>query len=148
MKWITIYKFINSSSDNVIMINIYHVINNNLVSSKTLSAINNGFKDNNYLADMFSDVASQYSIEKPRKHISSSVFFQVLTINNQRGGVNNFSVGFILFNECFPYSYLLYCKHILFPRLKNSVIVYITLTNWNHYDDVISDVYDRQQDGR
>ena len=97
---------------------------------------------------MFSDVASQYSIEKPGKHISSSVFFQVSTISNWRGGVNNFSVGFILFNECFPYSYQLYCKHILFPRLKNSVIVYITLTNWNHYDDVISDVYDRQQDGR
>ena len=46
------------------------------MTSKTQSAINNGFKDDNYSADMFSDVASQHSIEKPAKHIRFSGAFQ------------------------------------------------------------------------
>ena len=55
------------------------VINNNLVSSKTLNAMNNGFKDNNYSADMFSDVSSRLSIqyiEKLGKHICFCGVFQ------------------------------------------------------------------------
>ena len=67
------------------------VINNNLVSSKTLNAMNNGFKDNNYSADMFSDVSSrlrpQYSIHRKtwKTHLFLWSLSRILTNSNQRG---------------------------------------------------------------